>query len=231
MERKKKTFIPKQSSVRDYADPKPMCDCQRENARGSSRLMHPWIAICSTKHWGEEAVNPDGLADGDLMNPEYRHAQFDMPFACDIEGRPYYLNDESEPDVYSGYEDLDEEVDQMLYEEELLAEERRMFLVETAEDEEVPVVAYPEPSTEPFFRHEEEKVVVTVGGVKFAGPHPLEALPSREPASHVIASGRAIESRKVIRRSYDSGGSYPNGKRGTDKYKDRRRRAQQVVEF
>lgn len=232
-EKKKKTFVPNPNSVRDYADPLPASDCRCGFTCDTCLLdagnctIKPWVAMSSAENWGDDCLGPDGNADGDVRDPLRDYVPIEELAAADIHGRPIFNFDGTILYPEGDDEDLDEEVYQMLWRDELLAEERRMFLGETAEDEEVPVVAYPEPSTEPFFRHKEEKAVVTVGGVRFAEPHPLEALPSRE-GTGVISS--KMDSRKDA-RTCTKRGSHSHGWRGTDKYKDRRRRAQQVVEF
>jgi len=72
----------------------PVSDCR---SYGVSADIQPWTAICSIENWGDDAVSPHGLPDGDTGRYEYRFVPLEDIEACDIHGRPM-----DEDQIFSG---------------------------------------------------------------------------------------------------------------------------------
>lgn len=77
-------------SLRGGDDPRLSSDCRCgidcENCKWGCCEIKPWIALCSLDSWPEELRTPEGLADGDTIDPSIDTVPFIDRVCCDIYG-------------------------------------------------------------------------------------------------------------------------------------------------
>jgi hypothetical protein len=204
------------------------CRCGREcnNCEfGNCCDLRPWVVLCSSENWGEEFLNPTGLPDGDMPDPEMPGAHFDKNLACDIFGIPFYLQNR---------EEIEKEVTEKIMEQKRLSEAYYAFIAE-AEEEEKEFKELCAQSTDVELLTLEASEIIKSMDVALAmeihSPEEIsdyeydfEKVPTHLSKSHQITSG--LPKRKLTKkglRASTKNGSYSHGFRGSDRYKDKRK--------
>ena len=229
-EYKKPHYITLQS-MRGVYDPALSSDCRcgRECSYcefGNYCEFRPWVVLGSTEFWGEEILTPEGLPDGDTLDPDAVGIPFEDRIACDIYGRPYYL--------YEDDNEEDQEIsDAMYFEQE---RQKKEFFEDLEDDEYCPL--YPDgfkeitqeriAKEEHSFKDDFDPICeVLTAEIHFSEKandydNALDDLPKILSKSHRIISDRCRDSKKDIRRMIAGNGSSSHGWRGDDRYKDER---------
>lgn len=220
-------------SMRGVYDPALSSDsrCGSEcevNHCGPCCDIKPWIAFCSLDSWDQEsAMTPDGLPDGDMPNPDAIGIPFEDRLVCDINGNPYYLDQEIEDDEILKvmiFERLEEKREKARFFKDLQEREDVKFF-EDLEDKDCYSLFDGFKSLALRNVIEEPEELDEVNDILFFIDYNFDDdfnFPFREPKSHSIVSKRSRDSKKDI-RMMTKNRSYSSGWRGNDKYKYRRK--------
>ncbi len=220
-------------SMRGEYDPALTSDCRcgaecYHREFGNCCDIKPWMALCSVEFWAEEALTPEGLPDGDTLDPEDVNIPFGDRLACDIFGDSCYYFDGEENHNYFGDENCDNEFfrddcpencqchECREREEELLQQKIQAKMV--AEE-------LGRQRLEQMRKADQQRSVQELSEYEDHGHDPaLDILAFQQSKSHTIVSDGSWESKKNIRLGTKNG-SFSHGWRGNcDRYKKRRTR-------
>lgn len=199
-------------SLRGENDWQMSADCRCSDYQG---IVDPWIALCSLENWGQEARTPDGLADGDTGRYEEKFVPLEeLGAAADLFGRPI-------SDDFSAY-DVEDHLEEYWQDEiAILAKAEQEYpeddLDDVFWDSTIGGFRMTDFLAEDMAEEPEEFVPVTLEG---DSDHLWEE-PTWMKNSHWFSSGRTQDSEKELRMMNFSG-SCQCGKRGNNRYKDRR---------
>lgn len=214
-------------SMRGVYDPALTSDCRcgKEcyNCEfGNCCELHPWMVLCSVEYWGEGVLTPEGLPDGDTLDPAAVQVPFEERVACDIEGRPHYLCDcDVEEENLEIYEAMRLEQEQEAVECDEFLEDDEFNVYSDSFDplaEELAQERHADRENEIDLLMDEIIAIETHPLEKVNGyDHSLDEMPTKLSKSHRLVSA-CNDSNKDIRMMRKNG-SFSHGWRGSDRYK------------